>query len=177
MTLANALTALRILLTPLSVLFLFWNVPHQDLIAAGIFIAAGLTDGLDGWAARVRRQTSQFGKSFDPFADKIMISTALICLAQLDRVSWWMVWVILSREIVVTVLRQMAGRKGRSTGASWLGKAKTASQIAAVTAVILWPAAAPLLWVALVLTIVSGVDYIFRWRDVFRHPAKASLPS
>jgi len=84
--LANSLTALRILLTPISVLFLFWDVPHQDLIAAGLFILAALTDGLDGWAARVRKQTTQFGKSFDPFADKILISTALVCLAKLHRV-------------------------------------------------------------------------------------------
>jgi len=170
--LANSLTALRILLTPISVLFLFWDVPHQDLIAAGLFILAALTDGLDGWAARVRKQTTQFGKSFDPFADKILISTALVCLAKLHRVQWWIVWVILSREILVTALRQLAGRRGQPTGASWLGKAKTMSQIVAVAAVIIWPKAAPLLLLALALTVVSGLDYLVRWRQVLRRANK-----
>ncbi len=175
MNLANSLTALRILLAPISVLFLFWDVPHQDLIAAGLFILAGLTDGLDGWAARVRKQTTQFGKSFDPFADKILISTALICLAKLDRVRWWMVWVILVRELLITVLRQLAGRRGVPIGASWLGKAKTLSQIVAVAAIILWPApASPLLWVALILTVASGIDYIIKWRNVFIRAARAT---
>lgn len=173
MNLANGLTALRILLAPISVLFLFWDVPHQDAIAAGFFILAGLTDGLDGWAARIRKQTTQFGKSFDPFADKVLISTALICLAKLGRVHWWMVWVILGREVLVTVLRQLAGKRGQPTGASWLGKAKTLSQIVAVAATILWPTpAGPLLWVALILSVVSGVDYLVRWRGVFSRIAR-----
>lgn len=173
MNLANSLTALRIVLTPISVLFLFWNVPHQDLIAAGFFMLAALTDGLDGWAARVRKQTTQFGKSFDPFADKVLITTALVCLAKLSRVPWWMVWTILGREVAITILRQLAGRRGAQIAASRLGKAKTASQIVAVTTVILWPGwAGPLLWIALALTLASGVDYLFRWRNAFRRPAK-----
>ncbi len=177
MSLANSLTALRILLAPISVLFLFWDVPHRDLIAAGFFILAGLTDGLDGWVARVRKQTTQFGKSFDPFADKILISTALICLAKLHRVHWWMVWVILGREILITVLRQFAGKHGEPTGARWLGKAKTLSQVVAVTAIILWPApASPLLWVALILTIVSGIDWLVKWRNIFVRPTRAIPP-
>lgn len=175
MNLANSLTALRIILTPISVLFLFWNVPHQGLIAAGFFVLAGLTDGLDGWAARVRKQTTQFGKSFDPFADKVLVSAALISLANLGRVPWWMVWVILGREIMVTVLRQLAGKRGEPTGASWLGKAKTGSQLFAVTGIILIPRlAVPLLWVPLVLSVVSGFDYILRWRSVFRRAAPAT---
>lgn len=175
--LANSLTAFRILLAPISVLFLFWDIPHQDLIAAGLFILAGLTDGLDGWAARVRRQTTQFGKSFDPFADKILISTALISLAKLHRVHWWMVWVILGREILITILRQFAGRHGEPIGASWLGKAKTMSQIVAVAAIILWPTpASPLLWVALILTVASGIDYLIKWRSVFVRPTRATPP-
>ncbi|MGE5598636.1 MAG: CDP-diacylglycerol--glycerol-3-phosphate 3-phosphatidyltransferase [Bacteroidota bacterium] len=175
MTLANALTALRILLAPISVLFLFWDVPQKDLIAAAFFGLAGLTDGLDGWAARVRKQTSQFGKSFDPFADKILVATALISLAKLGRVPWWMVWVILSREILVTILRQLVGKRGGRIGASALGKAKTFSQVLGVTGIILLPSmAVPLLWVPLILTVVSGLDYIVRWRNVLRHPAPAT---
>ncbi len=174
-SLANCLTALRIILAPISVLFLFWDVPHQALIAAGFFVLAGLTDGLDGWAARVRKQTTQFGKSFDPFADKVLVSSALISLANLGRVPWWMVWIIIGREILVTVLRQLAGRRGRPTGASLLGKAKTLSQLIAVTGIILLPRLAiPLLWVPLVLSVVSGLDYIIRWRAVLRRPVQTT---
>ncbi|MGE5529694.1 MAG: CDP-diacylglycerol--glycerol-3-phosphate 3-phosphatidyltransferase [Patescibacteria group bacterium] len=178
MNLANSLTALRILLTPLSVLFLFWRVPNQTLIAAGFFVLAALTDGLDGWAARVRKETTQFGKSFDPFADKVLISTALISLAKLGWVAWWMVWAIIGRELLVTVLRQFAGARGQATAASWLGKSKTMSQIMAVTAIILWPSSAGwLLWIALFLSLASGVDYLVRWRVVFhRAPSTPSLP-
>ncbi|MGE5551250.1 MAG: CDP-diacylglycerol--glycerol-3-phosphate 3-phosphatidyltransferase [Bacteroidota bacterium] len=175
MNLANSLTALRIVLAPISVLFLFWNVPHQALIAAGFFVLAGLTDGLDGWAARVRKQTTQFGKSFDPFADKVLVSSALISLANLGRVPWWMVWVILGREVMVTILRQLAGRRGEQTGASWLGKAKTFSQLLAVPGIILKPQwAVPLLWFPLVLSVGSGLDYLIRWRSVFRRSAPAT---
>ena len=175
MNLANSLTALRIVLTPISVWFLFWNVPHQALIAAGFFVLAGLTDGLDGWAARVRKQTTQFGKSFDPFADKVLVSSALISLANLGRVPWWMVWVILGREIIVTILRQLAGKRGEPTGASWLGKAKTFSQLFAVTGIILVPKlAVPLLWIPLILSVASGLDYLVRWRNVFRRTAPAT---
>ncbi|NLG84763.1 MAG: CDP-diacylglycerol--glycerol-3-phosphate 3-phosphatidyltransferase [Firmicutes bacterium] len=178
MNLANFLTALRILLTPVSVLFLFWEVPHQDLLAAGLFVLAGLTDGLDGWAARVRKQTTQFGKSFDPFADKVLITTALVCLAKLGRVPWWMVWAIIGREVTITILRQIAGRRGAQVAASPWGKAKTLTQIVAVTAVILWPTwAIFLLWPALILTLGSGVDYLFRWRHAFRRQTKSIPPT
>jgi len=72
----------------------------------------------------------------------------------------------------VTALRQLAGRRGQPTGASWLGKAKTMSQIVAVAAVIIWPKAAPLLLLALALTVVSGLDYLVRWRQVLRRANK-----
>jgi CDP-diacylglycerol--glycerol-3-phosphate 3-phosphatidyltransferase len=181
MNLPNILTAMRIMLAPISVLFLFWNGRHKDLIAAGFFILAALTDGLDGWAARARKQTTQFGKSFDPFADKVLIAAALVSLAKLHRVYWWMVWVIVSREIFVTILRQFAGQRGQAIGASWLGKAKTVSQLAAITSIILfehslprWPRfSACLLWMALLLTVFSGLDYIIRWR--FASPPAAGM--
>ena len=177
MNLANSITALRIILAPISVLFLFWDIPHKDLIAAIFFILAGMTDGLDGWAARVRKQTTQFGKSFDPFADKVLITSALFSLAKLDRVMWWMFWVIIAREVVVTVLRQLAARRGQAIGASRIGKAKTASQMVAVAAIILWPKVSwpqYCLWAALLLSVVSGLDYLFRWRVVFQRPAERS---
>lgn len=164
MNLANLLTTLRIILAPVSVAFLFLNVPHKELIAAGIFIVAGLTDGLDGYAARMRKEITTFGKSFDPLADKILVIAALLSLAQLGRVPFWAVGVIVLREVFVTILRWWAGRFGLSVAASGLGKAKTFSQIVAVPALILRLGFANLLlYIALFFTILSGVHYAFLW--------------
>ena len=88
-----------------------------------------------------------------------------------------MVWVILGREILVTILRQLAGKHGEPTGASLLGKAKTFSQLIAVTGIILLPRiAVPLLWGPLILSVVSGIDYLVRWRDVCAAPPRPPPP-
>lgn len=169
MNLPNFLTALRILLAPVSVLFLFLDVPHKALIAAGIFILAGLTDGLDGYAARIRKEITAFGKSFDPLADKILVISALISLANLRQVAVWAVLVIILREVLVTVLRWWAGRKGLSVEASVLGKAKTFFQILAIPALMLKQylgkdVGTILLYFAVGFTVISGLHYIYLWR-------------
>lgn len=174
MNLANWITTLRIVLALVCVGILFWNIPGRDSLAALIFIIAGLTDGLDGYAARIRKEVTTFGKSFDPFADKVLIILTLVVLAHLNRgVPWVAVWIIVFREVLITVLRYFAGKKGLVVAASPWGKLKTVSQIIAITIVMVaknWHITAFsvwVLWLAVLLTICSGIDYLWRWRSVF----------
>ena len=171
MSLANWITALRIILAPVCVGILFWNIPGRDFLAALIFIIAGLTDGLDGYAARMRKEITAFGKSFDPFADKVLIILTLVVLANLSRVPWPAVWIIILREVMITILRHFAGKKGLAIAASPWGKIKTFTQIVAVALIMLnfKPFSIWFLWLAVLLTIWSGIDYLWRWRSAFTH--------
>jgi CDP-diacylglycerol---glycerol-3-phosphate 3-phosphatidyltransferase len=173
MNLANRITLLRIILALVCVGFLFWDIPGRDLLAVIIFVIAGLTDGLDGYAARVRKETTTFGKSFDPLADKVLIIITLVVLAVLNRVPWLAVGIIISREVLITALRFFAGKKGLSISASPWGKLKTFFQILAVGVILIERICPvpfkdlnkPLLWFAVALTIWSGVDYLWKWRS------------
>lgn len=172
MNLANGITTLRILLAPVCVGILFWEIPGRDLLAAIIFIIAGLTDGLDGYAARSRKEITSFGKSFDPLADKILIIFTLVVLARLGRVPALAVWIIILREVFITILRYFAGKKGLAVAASPWGKLKTFFQITAIAAIMMDPVwrlsiGLPLLWIAVVLTVWSGLDYLWRWKATF----------
>jgi CDP-diacylglycerol---glycerol-3-phosphate 3-phosphatidyltransferase len=154
---------LRILAVPVLVVALLDETPDGDVIAAIVFALAALTDGLDGYIARRRQQITTFGKLMDPLADKLLVVAALISLVSLDRLAAWIAMVIIARELAVTGLRSLAADKGVVIAASWLGKVKTALQIAAILAVIAfdptpgWVDA--LLYVAVALTVISGVDY------------------
>ncbi len=176
MNLPNLLTLSRIFLVPLLVAVLLrksaveldtgWVVLTREAIALGIFLAAALTDLLDGYLARRRRQVTTFGKLLDPIADKVLVSAALISLVELDRVAAWMVVVIVSREFAVSVLRNVALSEGVVIVASEFGKAKMVSQVAAVSLLLLAPHSAiveqigyVVLWLALLLTVWSMVDY------------------
>lgn len=169
MSLANWITASRIILAPVCVGILFWDIPGRDMLAAIIFILAGLTDGLDGYAARARKEITPFGKSFDPFADKVLIILTLVVLANLNRVPWLAVWIIVLREVMITVLRHHAGKKGLAIAASPWGKLKTFTQIVAIALIMLKiPFSLWFLWLAVLLTICSGLDYLWRWRGAFK---------
>lgn len=168
MSLANWITALRIILAPFCVGFLFWDIPGRDYLAAIVFIIAGLTDGLDGYAARIRKEVTSFGKSFDPFADKVLIILTLVVLERLQRVPMIPVLIIIIRELFITVLRYFAGRKGLVVAASPWGKLKTCTQIIAVALIMLrLPYSLWFLWAAVIFTIWSGLDYLWRWRSAF----------
>jgi CDP-diacylglycerol---glycerol-3-phosphate 3-phosphatidyltransferase len=174
MNLANRITTLRIILALVCVSIMFWDIPGRDSLAAIIFIIAGLTDGLDGYAARIRKEITPFGKWFDPFADKVLIILTLVVLAHLNRgVPWMAVWIISLREVLITILRFFAGRKGLTIAASIWGKLKTVSQIIAIALIMLakpWDIFPLSIWVlrlAVALTIWSGIDYLWRWRSVF----------
>ncbi|HEU4599702.1 MAG TPA: CDP-diacylglycerol--glycerol-3-phosphate 3-phosphatidyltransferase, partial [Solirubrobacterales bacterium] len=141
---------------------------NGDALAAGVFALAALTDGLDGYFARSRDAVTTFGKLMDPLADKLLITGALLSLVSLDRLEAWVAMVIIAREIAVTGLRVIAAERGIIIAASSLGKVKTVLQIAAVIALI---AANPaplgvdiLVYIALAVTVLSGVDYFFGLR-------------
>jgi CDP-diacylglycerol--glycerol-3-phosphate 3-phosphatidyltransferase len=168
LNLPNALTMLRILAVPVVVVALLVEMPNGDVIAAAVFAAAALTDGLDGYIARSRNSITTFGKLMDPLADKLLIIGALVSLVSLGRLEAWVAMVIIAREVAVTILRTIAAERGLVIAASWLGKAKTVLQIAAVIALI---AANPapawvdvLVYLALAVTIISGADYFFGLR-------------
>jgi CDP-diacylglycerol--glycerol-3-phosphate 3-phosphatidyltransferase len=164
LNLPNALTVARILLVPVLVVALLEETPNGDLVAAAVFAIAALTDGIDGYLARSRQSVTTFGKVMDPIADKLLIAAALISLVSLDRLAAWVAMVIIAREFAVSGLRVAAGQQGLVIPASPLGKVKTIVQVVAVLALIAAgdPSAAwvdALVYAAVVVTVVSGVDY------------------
>jgi CDP-diacylglycerol---glycerol-3-phosphate 3-phosphatidyltransferase len=168
LTLANTLTLLRILAVPVVVVALLGETPNGDALAAAVFALAALTDGLDGYFARSRDAVTTFGKLMDPLADKLLVTAALVSLVSLDRLQAWVAMVIIAREIAVTGLRAIAAERGVVISASWMGKAKTVLQIAAVFALIAAnPAPAwvdALVYLAVAATVISGADYFLGLR-------------
>ena len=168
LNLPNVLTLLRILAVPVIVVALLGETPNGDALAAGVFALAALTDGLDGYIARRRQDVTTFGKLMDPLADKVLIIAALVSLVSLGRLAAWVAMVIIARELAVTGLRAVAAEQGVVISASWLGKLKTALQVAAVFALIIWnpsPTSVDVLvYVAVAVTVISGADYFFGLR-------------
>src|SRR5450759_5176562 len=170
LNLPNVLTVLRIMLVPVLVVALLGNTPSGDVLAAVVFVLASLTDFVDGWLARLRGSVTTFGKLMDPLADKLLIVGALIALVSLHRLAAWVAMVIITRELAVTVLRLGATQAGVVMAASMFGKVKTCLQIAAILAVIavhgqpLWVSA--LLYLAVIVTVLSGLDYFFGVRKL-----------
>jgi CDP-diacylglycerol--glycerol-3-phosphate 3-phosphatidyltransferase len=176
LNLPNVLTMLRILAVPVIVVALLGETPNGDALAAGVFALAALTDGLDGYFARSRDAVTTFGKLMDPLADKLLIVAALVSLVSLDRLAAWVAMVIIARELAVTGLRAVAAERGIVISASPLGKAKTILQVAAVIALIaadpspLWVDV--LVYVAVAMTVISGLDYFFGLRKRFEEQAE-----
>lgn len=164
MTLANQLVILRILSIPVVVLILaLAQNPTGRLISAILFLIICLTDWLDGWLARKTQTVTDFGKLFDPLADKLLVTALLIVFLGLGEIDFWPVLIIIFREILVEGLRSWEMVKGKVVAASFWGKAKTVFQMLAVFWLILrWPAAAEFLWLAVLLTVISGVDYFLK---------------
>ena len=164
----NTLSLLRILLVPVVVVALLDETPNGDAIAAGVFALAALTDGLDGYIARSREQITTFGKLMDPIADKLLVTAALVALVSLGRLEAWIAMVIIAREFAVTGLRGVAAERGVVIQASWMGKAKTILQVAAIIALIATDPAPLgvdlLVYAAVAMTVISGVDYFFGFR-------------
>jgi CDP-diacylglycerol--glycerol-3-phosphate 3-phosphatidyltransferase len=177
--LPNALTIGRIFLVPMLVVVLLTKFEGKELIGAAIFGLASLTDWLDGYLARRRKQVTTLGQLLDPLADKLLITAALASLLQNDVVPAWMVAVILGREFAVTVLRSIAHARGIVIPASPLGKFKMASQVTAILLLILgqhhlqqfFVLGTVALWVAVITAVVSGVDYYRRFNHVLTQSA------
>ena len=174
MNLPIALTLFRIVLVPLIIVFVISSDRFWVLIAAVIFVAASLTDWLDGRMARRRNQVTQFGTLLDPVADKLLVAAALVALVQVEVIGAWVAMVIIGRELAVTGLRGVALSMGVVVPASKFGKLKTVSQYVAITILILERGVPPeyvpfhlisvvALWGALALTVVSGADYFYRF--------------
>lgn len=156
-------TATRICAIPVIMVLMLGDSDRMRWWAAGTYIVAALTDSLDGWLARSRGQVTVAGAFLDPLADKLLVTAALLCLIQTGDVPAWAVMVILTREFAVTGLRLLAVSEGLVIPAAGLGKAKTLTQnlsILAFTVPHPWKwIDQPLLWLALVLTILSGAYY------------------
>lgn len=176
LNLANKLTIIRILLVPIFMIFLIFEIPFGNYIAAGIFIIAALTDTLDGYIARSRNQITKFGKFMDPLADKLLVSAALISLVEMSKVPAWVVVIIIAREFAVTGLRVLAASEGITIAASWWGKIKTITQIVTIVSLLInnypfnrvgIPFDKLSLALAVIFTIVSGIDYLYVNRKVF----------
>lgn len=174
LNLPNKLTLVRIILIPIFMAFLLIK-PGGEYIVYGryfalfVFIIAAITDGLDGYLARSRDLITNFGKFMDPLADKLLISAALIALVDMGTISAWPVIIIIGREFAVTGLRVLAAGEGIVIAASNLGKYKTNAQIFAIIALILELGIAPiLLWIAVILTLVSGIDYFMNSKEVIK---------
>ncbi len=174
MNLPNKLTMLRILLIPFFVVFMLISPGEAAYrwIALGIFITASLTDLLDGKIARKYGLVTNFGKLMDPLADKMLVSAALICLTALGQLAAWIVIVIISREFIISGLRQIAADNGVVIAASYWGKYKTTFQMIMICLLIAGLDSLRLLteivtWAAVILTIVSLIDYMIKNRQVF----------
>ena len=177
----NGLTVFRILLVPVLVAALLSASPGGDLVAAGIFAVASLTDVLDGYMARRNSEITAFGKLMDPLADKLLVTAALVALVSLNRVAAWVAMVIIAREFAVTGLRLLAVEQGHVIPASVWGKLKTTAQIAMVLSLIivvgspLWLDALVLLTVG--VTVLSGADYFFGLRSLLADAPAQARPS
>lgn len=178
LNLPNGLTFLRVLLVPVILLLLVVDGDAARWWAFAVFVFAAVTDSIDGWVARRYNGVTRWGQLADPIADKLLVLGSLGALALVGELPWWAVVVILTREVAVTVLRiRLVQRRRLVLPASAWGKVKTVSQVVAVS-VILAPGvsgllADGLLYVAVVLTVWSGVDYAFVAGRVARRGAGA----
>jgi CDP-diacylglycerol--glycerol-3-phosphate 3-phosphatidyltransferase len=166
--LSNKLTLFRISAIPLIAFLLLFAGKGTSFAAALIFLLAATSDALDGYMARRRNTVTNVGKLLDPLADKLLVCTALIMLTPLERVSAWIAAVIIGREMAVTTLRGVAAAQGVVISANRLGKLKNLAQMSATNLLILhYPyfsldihkIGTILLWLALILTIWSGIHY------------------
>ena len=166
MNLPNKLTLLRVIMIPFFVVFMLMDgMASARYIALALFVVASFTDFLDGNIARKRNLVTNFGKFMDPLADKLLVCSALICLIETGQLPAWYVIIIIAREFIISGFRLIASDNGIVIAASYWGKFKTVSQMIMIILMILNIPALSMVttlfyWIALVLTVVSLVDYI-----------------
>ena len=168
MNLPNKLTVLRVLMVPFFVLFMLTDIggAANKWIALAIFCVASLTDMLDGKIARARNLVTNFGKFMDPLADKLLVCSAMICMITTGQLAAWIVIIIIAREFIISGFCLVAADAGIVIAASYWGKFKTVAQMAMIIVLladlggVFDMIGTALIWVSLVLTIVSLVDYV-----------------
>ncbi|WP_044565458.1 CDP-diacylglycerol--glycerol-3-phosphate 3-phosphatidyltransferase [Anaerococcus provencensis] len=170
MNIANKVTTLRLILIPVFVAF-YYFMGRDNNIAAIIFIIASLTDALDGHLARSRNLITNFGKFVDPLVDKVLTMAAFIVLVEGQIIPSWAVIIIIARELIITGFRTLAADQGITIAASMWGKAKTTSQMVALVCLLLDVEVLNnigiyIFYIAVALTVISGVDYIVKNKQV-----------
>lgn len=187
--LPNSISLFRVLVAPVLMVFLLVELPAGDIVALVIFAIAALSDSLDGYIARRRRQTTVMGAFLDPLADKLLVTAALVSLVSLNRLSAWVAMVVIAREFAVSGLRMVAAAQNVVISASKWGKTKTVMQILAIAALILEPrwfrptwtlGGRSITWylvmLMLILTVVSAADYFWHARRQLAGAAMAKSP-
>ena len=170
MNIANKITTLRLILIPVFVAF-YYFMGRDNNISAIIFIIASLTDALDGHLARSRNLITNFGKFVDPLVDKVLTMAAFIVLVEGQIIPAWAVIIIIARELIITGFRTLAAHQGITIAASMWGKAKTTSQMIALVCLLLDVEVLNnigiyIFYIAVILTVISGVDYIVKNKQV-----------
>lgn len=170
MNIANKVTVLRLLLIPVF-LVLYYNYGTTYNIAAIVFVIASLTDAIDGHLARSRNLVTTFGKFVDPLVDKLLTMAAFVVLVESGIIPAWAVIIIIARELIITGFRTLAADKGITIAASKWGKLKTTSQMISLVLLLLNNASLNqigvyVFYIAVLLTIISGLDYIVKNKEV-----------
>lgn len=174
MNLPNQITLVRVILVPVFVVIMLMDsIPSNDIIACVIFCVACASDFVDGYLARKWNLVTNFGKFADPLADKLLVSAALICLVELDRLPSWVVIIIISREFIISGLRLIAVDNGIVIAANYWGKVKTVVQMFMCIFLIVNfdnsffnIAEQILIWASVALTVISLVEYMYANRKV-----------
>ena len=175
MNLPNKLTVLRVLMIPFFVVFMITPLAEGNgkYIALALFCIASLTDMLDGKIARKHNLVTNFGKFMDPLADKLLVCSAMICLIETGKLQAWIVLIIIARELIISGFRLVASDNGIVIAASYWGKFKTVSHMAMIILLILdiqnpimQTITTVVVWIGLILTVVSLLDYIVKNKQV-----------
>ncbi|MCD4668114.1 MAG: CDP-diacylglycerol--glycerol-3-phosphate 3-phosphatidyltransferase [Sulfurimonas sp.] len=182
LNLPNALASLRILLAPL----MFWMILNSELFTNNgfhiswnyyftslLFVLASATDFFDGFIARQWNQMTMLGAILDPLADKMLTLAAFLGLMMIGEASAWAIYIIVVRELFITGLRTVAVSEGLEVKASWAGKVKTVAQMIAIGFLLMhWQFGAELLWFAVALTVYSGLEYLWGFKNALLRESK-----
>ena len=177
MNTANKLTILRVAMIPAFLLVLYLQAPWANYWALAIFVAASVTDTLDGYIARHYNQITDFGKFMDPLADKCLVTAAMLWFVEVGQMPAWALLIVIVREFAVSGLRMVAADKGRVIAAGWSGKVKTAATMVCITLMLLpIPGIVNRICTAVIVlsTIYSGVEYFMKNADILSEAGKKS---
>ena len=174
MTTANKITIFRVVLIPVFLVLMYLRFPGHMYWAFGVFVLASLSDFVDGYIARHYNQITDFGKFMDPLADKLLVCSAMIALIEMNRIPSWVVIIIIAREFIISGFRLIASDNGVVIAASYWGKFKTTFQMVMICLMIanfpqLQILTNIIMWIALILTVVSLIDYLVKNKDVMKN--------